>query len=80
MDIHKTVVTPSREIPIPNKRKIVYETYSEECGLKNNCFDPNKTSPPNSWTSRLIERLEIYSSSPQTIFSKRADTLNDELK
>lgn len=68
--MYTNVVTPSRGIPIPNKKKLTYETHTEECGLKNNCFDPNKSSPPNSWTSRLIERIEIYSASPSNVFCK----------
>ncbi|MEX0595988.1 MAG: hypothetical protein WD512_05750 [Candidatus Paceibacterota bacterium] len=64
MDFHTTTVTTSRAIPIPIKKTIVSETYREEYGLKKNCFDPNKSSPPNSWTSRLLERIEIYSVNP----------------
>lgn len=28
--------------------------------LKQNFFDPNKGSPPNNWTNRLMERIEKY--------------------
>lgn len=28
--------------------------------LKQNFFDPNKGSPPSSWTFRLLERIEKY--------------------
>lgn len=67
MDVEKTVTTTttiSRVIPIAipiKKNQIVSEIYKEQYGLKTNCFDPNKSSPPNSWTSRLLERIEIYS-------------------
>lgn len=64
MDVERTVTTSStisRGIPIPNKKSLVSEIYKEQYGLKTNCFDPNKNSPPNSWTSRLLERIEIHS-------------------
>jgi len=64
MDVEITVTpssTISRAIPIPNKKSIVSDIYKEQYGLKTNCFDPNKNSPPNSWTSRLLERIEIHS-------------------
>lgn len=35
--------------------------YEVECfDLKQNFFDPNKGSPPSSWTIRLLERIEKY--------------------
>ena len=55
MDIKRTVIittTKTRAIPIP-KKKVVSEIYNEQYDLKTNCFDPDKNSPPNSWTSRL---------------------------
>ena len=75
MDVKRTVTTAtiSRGIPIPNKKNIVSEIYKEQYGLKTNCFDPNKNSPPNSWTSRLRERIEIHSD--KTI-NKRIDDFN----
>jgi hypothetical protein len=33
-----------------------YDTFD----LKKNFFDPNKNSPPNNWTIRLIGRLKNY--------------------
>lgn len=39
--------------------------YSNEIyDLKLNIFDPNKSSPPNSWNSRLLNRLDTYSHTP----------------
>lgn len=32
--------------------------------LKLNIFDPNKSSPPNSWNNRLLDRLDTYSYTP----------------
>ena len=63
MDIKRTVIitsTKTMAIPIP-KKKVVSEIYNEQYDLKTNCFDPDKNSPPNSWTSRLLERIENYS-------------------
>ena len=71
MDIKKNVITTStktREIPIP-KKNVNSEIYNEQYDLKTNCFDPDKNSPPNSWTSRLLERIENYSG--QTIIRER---------
>ena len=28
--------------------------------LKENFFDPNKSSPPNFWSNRLLDRFSIY--------------------
>ena len=30
---------------------------NDEYGLKQNFFDPNKSSPPNNWHERLINRV-----------------------
>ena len=71
MDIKRTAIinsTKNREIPIP-KKNMNSEIYNEQYDLKTNCFDPDKNSPPNSWTSRLLERIENYSG--QTIIRER---------
>ena len=71
MDIKRNVIitsTKTSAIPIP-KKKVVSEIYNEQYDLKTNCFDPDKNSPPNSWTSRLLERIENYSG--QTIIRER---------
>jgi len=49
------IVKNSQPIPIPEKKNNINE-YS----LKQNFFNPNKSSPPNSWNTRLLSRLEIY--------------------
>jgi hypothetical protein len=75
MDIKRTVIitsTKTRAIPIP-KKKVVSEIYNEQYDLKTNCFDPDKNSPPNSWTSRLLERIENYSG--QTIIKNKLNVL-----
>tara|TARA_B100001142_G_scaffold305505_1_gene334539 strand:- start:904 stop:1122 length:219 start_codon:yes stop_codon:yes gene_type:complete len=52
----------SRAIPIDipkssnNEDKNMDEYTLEKC-----IFDPNKSSPPNSWNSRLVLRLGDYS-------------------
>jgi hypothetical protein len=75
MDIKRNVIitsTKTRAIPIP-KKKVVSEIYNEQYDLKTNCFDPDKNSPPNSWTSRLLERIENYSG--QTIIKNKLNVL-----
>ena len=75
MDIKRNVITTStktREIPIP-KKNVNSEIYNEQYDLKTNCFDPDKNSPPNSWTSRLLERIENYSG--QTIIKNKLNVL-----
>lgn len=52
------IVKNSQPIPIPGKKNNINE-YS----LKQNFFNPNKSSPPNSWNTRLLSRLEIYNNS-----------------
>ena len=53
---------PSRSkaepIAIPNKKPS-----TEEYSLKQDVFDPNKSSPPNSWNNRLRTRIG-YDSTP----------------
>jgi hypothetical protein len=49
------IVKNSQPIPIPGKKKSNIIEYS----LKQNFFNPNKSSPPNSWNTRLLSRLEI---------------------
>lgn len=52
----KTLLTPSRPITIPNVKEKVERTINDY-ELKLNFFNPDKFSPPNSWNSRLIHRL-----------------------
>ena len=47
--------------PILSKKKIEPVPFIDQYDLKINCFDPDKASPPNSWTSRLLERIENFS-------------------
>ena len=55
--IYKCVTGPIA-IPIPNVSKHCDDIQNIEYGLKRNFFDPNKHSPPNSWNTRLMLRLE----------------------
>ena len=58
--------TMSNAIPIPKKTNSFCHDniiYYQQYDLKKNCFDPTKGSSPNSWTSRLMERIENYSTS-----------------
>jgi hypothetical protein len=50
---------PSQPIPIPKKTNNpkFYKNKITECELKLNFFNPDKFSPPNSWNTRLMLRL-----------------------
>jgi hypothetical protein len=63
-------VTTSRAIPIINNKTFISDSNKEEYCLKQHCFDPNKSSPPNNWTSRLLERIEIFSGKPINVTNK----------
>lgn len=65
MDIDKNVLHElSRSIPIKIKtyknKEFLIEPVHSCFDLKQNYFDPNKGSPPNGWTTRLLERIEKY--------------------
>lgn len=73
MNIEKYVpevnpVNPIEILSIPIKIKKTYVDLNQSIDsniydsfdLKQNFFDPNKGSPPNNWTNRLIERMEKY--------------------
>lgn len=55
-----------RSIIIPiNKRlsRFINETKTtEECSLNKNFFDPSKSSPPNNFMDKLIQRMSVYNS------------------
>ena len=65
----------STPVPIPSKSKTndLDEEYCFEKDLQSNFFNPDKGSPPNSWSARLIERLgDSYKESQQfTIFERK---------
>lgn len=58
MPAPRFIVKHTLPVPIPGSDKKNLTEYS----LKQNFFDPNKSSPPNSWNSRLLMRLEHYRS------------------
>ena len=66
MDIEKYVqteisVSKSIEIKKTYNPKVSSGEYEVDClDLKQNVFDPNKGSPPSSWTISLLERIEKY--------------------
>lgn len=63
---HKDIGT-SQSIPIPkssnstNNSKIFTEEFSYCERTNSNCFNPSKFSPPNSFLTKLQERINIYS-------------------
>jgi hypothetical protein len=66
----------TRPIPVPCSGKSFSENDSTEYCLKQNFFNPNKSTPPNSWNSRLMQRLsgspyEDHLQSSFSIFFKK---------
>jgi hypothetical protein len=68
----------SKSIPIPersptNKKGAFYNNKSfNEYSLKQNFFDPSKSSPPNDFMLKLQLRMSFYDS-----FNKDANLLNE---
>ena len=56
-------VIKSKSIPIP-------QTTTQEYGLKQNLFDPTKSSPPNEFMLKLRMRVSLYSSGDRTLSQK----------
>jgi hypothetical protein len=62
-DFNKDLPNKSFPIKIPikgknimNNKQVNYGEYS----LKGNAFNPDNSSPPNSWNKRLMSRLSNY--------------------
>ena len=44
-----------------NDNNTIQSNYSNNpYSLKENFFDPNKSSPPNFWSNRLLDRFQHY--------------------
>jgi hypothetical protein len=54
--MNKSDIIYKRSTPIP----ILNANQDYQYKLKENNIDPNKNSPPNSWTRRLNSRFDIY--------------------
>jgi hypothetical protein len=59
MTIARTTSNSSYEYIIPILNSSPSHKISE-FDLKQSCFNPNKASPPNPWTERLLNRLSKY--------------------
>ena len=55
-----SIPSPTKAIPIPIPQKTYSIPELDEYSLKQNFFDPNKSTPPNSWDNRLRARLSNY--------------------
>jgi hypothetical protein len=54
----QTQIKISQPILIPIANTTANATTNvNQYSLKNNCFNPNKGSPPNSWNYRLMQRI-----------------------
>ena len=62
---HAVSYEKSKSIPIQ-------QTISkpDEYGLKQNCFDPTKSSPPNVFMLKLRMRVSLYNSVDRTLSQK----------
>ncbi len=54
-----TVSLPNITLPLKIPQSNLPKLSNEDsiCELKLNFFNPDKSSPPNSWNSRLLERF-----------------------
>jgi hypothetical protein len=52
----------SKPILIPTKNSSL-SSNQKQYSLKQNCFNPNKASPPSSWNFRLMQRISEQSNS-----------------
>jgi len=59
MAIARPTSNNSYEYIIPNLNSSPSHKISE-CDLKSSCFNPDKSSPPNPSTQRLLNRLSKY--------------------
>ena len=53
----------SRSLPMLIKPTSTKQTIFKEYGLVCNNFDPNKSSPPDEWSQRLLQRLGTHNNS-----------------
>ena len=53
----KTNIIPIRKNTSTTQKDMIVCT---ECGLKQNLFDPTKSSPPNEFMIKLYMRMAIY--------------------
>jgi hypothetical protein len=56
----------SKDIPIsktsPTHKKVEFNNFQNEYSLKQNFFDPSKSSPPNEFMLKLRLRMTYYDS------------------
>lgn len=66
MSTCKSISIPIASSPIiiskisPTQKKERF--FDKEYSLKENNFDPSKSSPPNNFMSKLQQRIEVYNS------------------
>lgn len=59
----------SKSIPINIKQNVV-KKITPEYGLKQNLFDPSKSSPPNEFMLKLRMRSSLYDSINRVVVQK----------
>jgi hypothetical protein len=61
-------------IPIVKKIQQTKENIDNQYSLKNNLFDPSKSSPPNEFMLKLYNRVSIYEQYSLTLqFSQKKE-------
>lgn len=63
----KARIIHERSNIIPISKKSYINNNDSNCGritydLKQNCFDPSKSSPPNNFMTKLRQRMTLYES------------------
>jgi hypothetical protein len=77
----KPIVIRERSEIIPIKQnlstKMKIESPKGEYSLKQNFFDPSKSSPPNDFMNKLEMRMKIYNASISTNHAVKMDDNRD---
>lgn len=53
-EISQPILIPTKNLSLSSNQK--------QYSLKQNCFNPNKASPPSSWNFRLMQRISEQNS------------------
>ena len=54
INISQPIAIPTSSSPSSNS-----SANQKQYSLKQNCFNPNKSSPPSSWNYRLMQRISV---------------------
>ena len=74
---HVVNYEPSKSIPI--KQNISRPVETPEYGLKQNFFDPSKSSPPNEFMLKLRLRTSLYTSVDRNLTDRNLTDRNNSM-